>query len=179
MPAIVTITPEFAVTAALEAGDFAALRAAGFRTVINNRPDGEDARALASAAEAAEAARHGLGYWHVPARPHELFTDPVVTAMSEAIAQAAGPVVAHCKSGQRSAIVWAAALARSEPVAAVLATLAAAGLDLAFLRDDLDRQASRSLWNGHAVPPPGATARASTGPDLAENGRRPERVAQF
>jgi hypothetical protein len=71
-------------------------------------------------------------------------------------------VLAHCKSGLRSAIVWAAASARSQPVDCVLAALAAAGFELDFLRDDLEQQADRKRW----LDAPAATLDCGTARDV-------------
>jgi uncharacterized protein (TIGR01244 family) len=142
------ITPEFAVTAALLPGDFPALRSLGISSVISNRPDGEEPDQLSAKAEAASAWRAGMAFRHVPAAKHDLFTDEVVEGMADALRGLKGPVVAHCKSGLRSAIVWGAASARSQPVDCVLAALAKAGFDLEVIRDDLDGQADRKRWLG-------------------------------
>lgn len=148
MDKIVHITPTFAVTSALGPEDFQAIAALGFKAIISNRPDGEEDGQMTARAEAAQAWRHGLRFAHVPAGKLDLFTDPVVESMADALRGFDGPVLAHCKSGQRSAIVWAAAAARSQPVDCVLSALAEAGFDLDFLRDDLDRQADRKRWLG-------------------------------
>lgn len=152
MDKIVWITPQFAVTGAMAADDFATAAALGFKLVVSNRPDGEEAGQLSARDEAVQAWRHGLMFAHVPAAKLELLTDAVVEPMADALARARGPVLAHCKSGLRSAIVWAAASARSQPVDCVLAALAAAGLELDFLRDDLEQQADRKRWIG-TLPP--------------------------
>jgi sulfide:quinone oxidoreductase len=148
MPPITYITPRFAVCAALTPEDFADVARLGFTAVISNRPDGEDAGQLAARQEAALAWRAGLKFRHVPATKLDLMTDEVVEGMAEALAGLDGPVLAHCKSGVRSAIVWAAASARSQPVDCVLDALTKAGLDLDFLRDDLEQQADRKRWLG-------------------------------
>jgi uncharacterized protein (TIGR01244 family) len=140
------ITPSFAVTAALEPNDFAALRAQGIRCVISNRPDNEQAEQMSAATEARLAWREGMLFRHVPAAKYELFTDEIVDGMAHALQGCEGAIVAHCKSGQRSAILWAAATARSQPVDRVLQALAAAGFDLEMIRDDLDAQADRKHW---------------------------------
>lgn len=158
MPDIIYITPEFAITGALEAADFAAVAALGFNAVLNNRPDGEEEGQLSSAAEAEHVWQAGLRYRFLPLDKHELFTDPVVEATRAAIRELQGPVLAHCKSGLRSAIVWAAAAAREQNVDDVLAALDTAGLELDFLRDELDAQADRQHWmpphhgGDHAAP---------------------------
>lgn len=148
MPPITYITPRFAVTAAMAPEDFTEAARLGFAAVISNRPDGEDDDQLPARQEAALAWRAGLKFRHVPAAKLDLLTDPVVEGMAEALAGLEGPVLAHCKSGLRSAIVWAAASARSQPVDCVLDALAKAGLDLDFLRDDLEQQADRKRWLG-------------------------------
>jgi sulfide:quinone oxidoreductase len=148
MDAITYITPDFAVTPALGLEDFSRVSALGFRGVINNRPDGEEASQLDASLCAGEARRQGLTYRHIPASTLDLFTDPVVGAMADALQTERGPILAHCKSGLRSAIVWAAASARSMPVEEILEALKAAGFELRFLRDDLDSQADRNRWIG-------------------------------
>lgn len=145
MPPIVQITPGFAVTGQLAPEDFARLSDLGFRGVINNRPDGEEPGQIAAEEAERLAEQFHLTYRHIPATKLDLFTDDVVDAMAEAL-QEHGPWLAFCRTGQRSAIVWAAATARTQPVERVLERLADAGLDLAFLRDDLDSQADRVRW---------------------------------
>lgn len=146
MNEIVYLTPDFAITGELAAEDFADAAARGFKAILNNRPDGEEDHQLSSTAEAELSWQSGLKYRHLPLDKHELFTDPVVEGMIKAIGELEGPILAHCKSGLRCAIVWAAAAARSTPVDDVLATLEKAGQDLDFLRDELDAQADRHHW---------------------------------
>jgi uncharacterized protein (TIGR01244 family) len=148
MPQITQLTPRFSITAALTAADFETAARLGFKAVVSNRPDGEEPGQLTAKQEAVLAWRAGLQFRHVPAGKHDLFTDAVVEGMADALAGLQGPVLAHCKSGVRSAIAWAAASARSQPVDCILDTLRAAGQDLDFLRDDLDAQADRKRWVG-------------------------------
>lgn len=127
------------------------LAALGVKAVISNRPDGEEVGQISAAHEAALAWRSGLKFRHVPSEKHALFTDAVVDGMADALRDLDGPIVAHCKSGIRSAIVWAAAVARSQPVDCVLAALERCGFDLDIIRDDLDAQADRKRYLGHAA----------------------------
>lgn len=152
MEKICYITPHFAVAGELSAVDFKAAAALGFRSVISNRPDGEDTTALTGREEAVHAWRAGMKFAHVPASKLDLLTDTVVEGMGDAIRRLDGPILAHCKSGVRSAIAWAAASARTQPVNCVLAVLQDAGFELDFLRDDLESQADRARWLG-AEPP--------------------------
>lgn len=143
MNTITKITPEFAVAGELAPFDFAEIVALGFKAIINNRPDGEAENQLSAAAEEGIARSHGLQYVHIPASMQNVFSDEVVSAMAEALANLDGPILAHCKSGMRSTILWAAASARTLTIAEVLQRLENCPFDLSFLRDELEHQAER------------------------------------
>lgn len=160
MDKITFITPSFAVTSALAPDDFAAAARLGFKSILSNRPDHEDDGQLSARQEAVHAWRAGLVFRHVPVAKHDVFTDKAIEAMDSALRDLDGPVLAHCKSGLRSAILWAATSARSQPVDCVLAALRGAGYELDFLRDDLEAQADRKRWLGVA---PAADCAEATG----------------
>jgi uncharacterized protein (TIGR01244 family) len=134
------LTDDFYVAPQLAAADFAAARALGIRTVINNRPDGEAADQLsdAEAAEAAEAA--GLAYAFVPVVSGGLRPE-TVEAFQKAMARHSGPYLAYCRSGTRSCHMWALATAGRRPVEETLGSAAAAGYDLSPARPLLEHLA--------------------------------------
>jgi sulfide:quinone oxidoreductase len=140
---IAYITPSFAVTGALQPADFPEAAARGFKSILSNLPDGESSAYPTAAQEAVLAADAGLGFRHVPVVKSEAFSDAVVEGVAGALDQLEGPVLAHCASGLRSAIVWAAAAARSQPADCVLARLRDAGFDLSPVREELDAQRGR------------------------------------
>jgi sulfide:quinone oxidoreductase len=144
MDRIAYLTPAFAVTGALDRGDLAKAAALGFKAIVSNLPDGESVSHPDSATEARLAAEAGLAFRHIPATKHNVFDDRIVDATVRALGELEGPVLAHCASGLRSALAWAAAAARSQPADCVLAALRDAGFDLAAIRDDLEEQ------HGHA-----------------------------
>ena len=143
MQPITFLAPDVAVTGALTAADFAGIAAQGFRTVISSRPDGEEPGQMSRAEEAVHAWRAGLAFRHAPAAKHEVLDERAINRMEDALSGAQGPVLLHCKSGQRSAILWAAARARHEPIDRVMAALRSAGFDLEALRDEIERPALR------------------------------------
>lgn len=105
--------------------------AAGIRTIVNNRPDGEEADQPPGRDIAAAAAAAGLGYRHIPVAGG--FSQEQVAAMAEALE--AGPMLAFCKSGTRSTFLWALARAAGGADADVLlAQAAGAGYDLSPIR---------------------------------------------
>lgn len=152
MNRIAHIAPAFAVTGYLEPADFSAAAALGFKAIVSNLPDGESPRHPSGAAEARLAAGAGLCFRHIPATKHDVFDDRVVEAMGRALSELEGPVLAHCASGLRSALAWAAAAARSQPADCVLAALASAGFNLEAIRGELEAQRGRP----HAQPFPPA-----------------------
>lgn len=114
--------------------DIAEAATMGFTFVINNRPDDEQP-GQPTAAEIEEAAKAaGLGYRSIPIT-HAGFSDNQVTAMQEALEAAPGPILAFCRSGTRSTLVWALARARMGDDAETLQSKAqTAGYDLAPIR---------------------------------------------
>lgn len=96
-----TIAPGYAVKGQITKADLTAIAAAGFGTVINNRPDGEEAGQPSSAELAAEAARLGLSYHYIPVA-HEGPSTQNAAALAQAMLHAKGPVLAFCRSGRRA-----------------------------------------------------------------------------
>jgi uncharacterized protein (TIGR01244 family) len=80
--------------------DIAALKAAGFRKIINLRRDGEPNQPLDPKAEGAAAARAGLDYVHIPVDPKNLHPSSA-EAVAKAIEASDGPVFVHCAAGGR------------------------------------------------------------------------------
>ncbi|MFN0219576.1 MAG: TIGR01244 family sulfur transferase [Hyphomicrobium sp.] len=145
--ALKSINSQLSIAGALSLEDLGRAAEAGFRTIVNFRPDGESPNQTPSGAARQTAERLGLAYIHIPSTKHELFTDAVVDAAQAAFSRSVGPILAHCAGGQRAAIVWAASEARNQkPVIEILDELSAVGFDFAFLRDDLDAQADRPRW---------------------------------
>jgi len=124
--------------------DVAEAAAQGVRLIVNNRPEGESDDQTAGDAIAAAADAAGIAYVAIPVT-HAGFSEAQVRAMADALAGADGPVLAYCRSGTRSTLLWAlaeaSAGARPDDLAA---KAAAAGYDLAPIRAMLDMLAARS-----------------------------------
>jgi uncharacterized protein (TIGR01244 family) len=138
MSAIRIVTPQFAAAPQLTQADVAAAAAAGYRTLIANRPDGEapDQPSLAEIEAAAKDA--GLDFH---ALPFQGFPQPgTVSAMAGVLTGARGPVLAYCKTGTRSIMAWAAvqALTGERTPGEVLALAARAGYDLSGIKGMLE-----------------------------------------
>jgi uncharacterized protein (TIGR01244 family) len=123
------LTPTLSVAPQIAPEELSAAAAAGFTTLICNRPDGEqpgqpDHEAMARAAEAA-----GMRFVFLPAVSGQV-NEAQGRAFGEALAQADGPVLAYCRSGTRSTQLWALSQAGKRPWTEVLQAAAAAGYDL-------------------------------------------------
>jgi uncharacterized protein (TIGR01244 family) len=110
-------------------------RRAGARRGAHDRqrPDGEDPGQLPAAEARQLAAAHGIAYHHIPITAATL-TRGDVDAFAATLRDAAEPVVAHCRSGTRSALLWALTRMRegADPLA-LIAEAARHGIDIAGL----------------------------------------------
>jgi sulfide:quinone oxidoreductase len=132
------LTPEIAVAPQIRLEDLAAIKEAGFKTVINNRPDGESMDQPPSAAIEAEAARLGLAYRYVPVVSGAMTMDDV-SAFDAALSETEGPALAFCRSGTRSATLWAFTQAGARAPDEIIAIAGNAGYDLSGMRPYLQR----------------------------------------
>jgi len=133
-----TIDDHVSVAPQITPAEVSAIAAAGFTEIVNNRPDDEEAGQPSGAEIAAAALEAGIAYRAVPVG-HAGFSGNQVEAMASALTAASGPVLAYCRSGTRSAHLWALARARmgDEP-ASLIAKAADAGYDLSGIRAMLD-----------------------------------------
>lgn len=133
----VRLTDDIAVAPQLSIEDLDAIKAAGFKAVINNRPDDEGPDQPPQASIAARAAELGLAYRFVPVVSGH-FAPEDVAAFREALDDLDGPVVAFCRSGTRSSVLWALSNAGRMPADEIIAAAARAGYDLSALRGRLE-----------------------------------------
>ena len=133
MPPLAELAPGISAAGGLGRADIEALAAAGVRTIVNNRPDGEDPGQLPAEEARQVAAAHGIAYHHIPVTAASL-SQADVDAFAAVLATAPGPVVAHCRSGTRSSLLWALTRLREGDEPAVLIAAAARhGIDIAAL----------------------------------------------
>ncbi|MBZ0129009.1 MAG: TIGR01244 family phosphatase [Rhodobacteraceae bacterium] len=131
------IDHDYSVSGQLTEADLVAVKAAGFATVICNRPDDEIEPDLHAQFMAAEAARLGLGFVYNPVSGRGM-TMTNLQAQEEAIAASGGPVLAYCRSGMRSTVVWSLVNAKTLPADEIIATAAGAGYSLDNLRPQIE-----------------------------------------
>lgn len=132
-----SLTDSYAVSPQISLGDLAAIKAAGFTTVIDNRPDGEIPGELHAAAMQTAAEALGLTFVINPVIGGALTLENVV-AQKAALESASGPVLAYCASGNRSSVVWALAHAGKRPTDELIAIPARFGYQLEGLRGQIE-----------------------------------------
>jgi uncharacterized protein (TIGR01244 family) len=133
MPPLMQLAPGLTAAGALSADNIAALAASGVKTIINNRPDNEDPGQFPADEARALCATHGIAYHHIPFVATTLTTADI-DAFEKVLASEPQLMVAHCRSGTRSTMVWALTRIRQgDDPAALVALGARNGVDISAL----------------------------------------------
>ena len=97
------------VSPQIDRADVKAARELGVALIVNNRPEGESPDQTPGDVIAQAANEEGLDYVAIPVG-HAGFAEPQVRAMREALDRAgASRLLAYCRSGTRSTLLWALA----------------------------------------------------------------------
>jgi uncharacterized protein (TIGR01244 family) len=109
---IVELTRTVAVSGQISVSNVGQIAAAGYKVLVNNRPDGEEHNQPSSAEIAAAAVAAGLEYHHLPVTAAN-FPGPDIAYMNELLDDPERPVLAFCRSGTRCANLWVATRAEN------------------------------------------------------------------
>lgn len=131
------LTPNYAVSPQISLDDLVLVKAAGYTTVIDNRPDGEIPPDLHSHNMRAAAEALGLVF-HVNPVIGGALTQENVALQSDIMVRADGPVFAYCASGNRCSIVWALTQAGKQTANDLISQAAKFGYNLEHLRPSLE-----------------------------------------
>lgn len=104
---ITRISEKYAVAPQVLPGEVAAIAAEGFVAIICNRPDGEEPGQPTAADIASECEMAGLSFHHIPVSGMSIAGE-AVQEQRRLIEESYGPVLAYCRTGQRSQIIWQA-----------------------------------------------------------------------
>jgi sulfide:quinone oxidoreductase len=147
---IKTINKKVSVAPQIKAPDMAAIAKAGFKTIINNRPDNEQKWQPKSAHLKKAAQKHGLAYYDIPIVGNNISATDMA-AFDDILKLETGPALAFCRTGTRSINLWALSQAGKMPTDEILSAAQENGYDLASLRTRLDQK----VISAHFAPLPG------------------------
>ena len=123
------ITDKTTVSAQITAADMDAIKAAGIRAIICNRPDGEGVDQPSFEEISAAAKAVGIEACYVPVQAG-MVRDGDVAAFSAALKDLPRPVLAYCRTGTRSATLWSFHESKKRPMSEILAATQAAGYNM-------------------------------------------------
>lgn len=104
---IYRLSESCAVAGQIGPADVAALAEEGYTSIVCNRPDGEEFGQPRAADVAAECEAHGIVFHFIPIDRNGLTMD-MVEKFRRAVDDSEGPLLAYCRSGQRSSVIWQA-----------------------------------------------------------------------
>ncbi len=126
------LSDDFAVSPQITVEDLSTIWEAGYRTLICNRPDGEETGQPDVAAIETAARDMGFKFFDIPAisgkaaMPHAIQT-------RKALENAPKPVFAYCRTGTRCTVIWSLMMLGEMEDADILASASAAGYDMSRL----------------------------------------------
>ncbi len=126
------LSDDFAVSPQITVEDLSTIWDAGYRTLICNRPDGEEAEQTVVAEIESAAREMGFEFFNIPAvsgraaMPHAIQT-------RKALENAPKPVFAYCRTGTRCTVIWSLMMLGEMEDADILASASAAGYDMSRL----------------------------------------------
>ncbi|WP_075258425.1 bifunctional protein tyrosine phosphatase family protein/NAD(P)/FAD-dependent oxidoreductase [Herbaspirillum camelliae] len=126
------LTANLSVSAQVMPADMAEIAAAGFKSIICNRPDGEagDQPSFREVEQQAQAA--GIVARHLPVIPGQV-ADAQADEFDRLLEDLPKPVLAYCRSGMRSTTLWGLSRAGRMPTEEILTRAEQAGYDLSAL----------------------------------------------
>lgn len=126
------------VSEQITADELESLKAQGMRSIICNRPDGEDEEQPPYAEIAARAKELGFKVLYIPVPKGDVTDEQISTFVNE-FYKLPMPVLAYCRSGMRSTSLWALANATRLDTEDILERATAAGYDISGLTERIKK----------------------------------------
>ena len=124
-----TITDSYSVEGQITLDQVAEIAAAGFKSIVCNRPDNEEPGQTQFSAIALTAKKYGMSAVHLPVITGNITQDNVA-AFTNMIADLPSPVFAYCRSGTRCTMLWSLMEKGRRPASDILQRAAKAGYDM-------------------------------------------------
>lgn len=136
------ITERVSVAPQICVEDVKDIAAQGYRTIMNNRPDGEGPGQTPSADIENEAKKNNLNYVYLPIISSAI-TPQNIADFGKVLTEAEGPILAYCRTGTRCTNMWALSEAGNCGTDELLKAASTAGYDLRGLAPTLDALAGQ------------------------------------
>jgi len=138
----VEINPNFSVSEQITLEDIKRLKEAGIKTLICNRPDGEEPNQLLCCDIKAEANKQGIQFHHIPVAGREIPQQALIEFI-KTLDACQNPVHAYCRTGTRSSIFWGLSETRNCAPESVIEKAKNVGIDLTPVADQLAKVAAK------------------------------------
>ena len=123
------VSSQFFVAPQITETDLAVLQSKGIKSIICNRPDGEDADQPTFKELSQTAQKMGIEMRYIPVSGG-IVHDKDAADFNDALNTLPKPMLAYCRSGTRSATLWSLAQADQLPLADILSSTKKAGYDM-------------------------------------------------
>ncbi len=124
------ITEQISVSPQIKPDDVIAIKAAGFKSIICNRPDAEENNQPNQWGIKTAATKQGLEFKYQPINNTDSITMDDVQQFGSYINALPGPVLAYCRTGTRSTILWSLSQIKQRSLPEILKLTQAAGYDM-------------------------------------------------
>ena len=131
------LTDDISVAPQISRDELSQAAKLGFKTVICNRPDGEDFNQPVAEDMADTAGDSGMTFVHQPVVSGNVTMDDV-QQFSQLLQDMPKPILAYCRSGTRCSTLWALSEATSRDIDEIIRICADAGYDYRGLRPTLE-----------------------------------------
>ena len=135
------VTEQLSVSPQITVPDVAAIAAAGYRSILCNRPDSETPDQAEYREIEAAARDAGLEIAWQPVISG-LVSDADADEFAKIVQELPAPVFAYCRSGTRCIVLWCLSQAGERPVGEIIKMASDAGYDLAVLAGRLEARAA-------------------------------------
>ncbi len=124
-----TLTNNLSVAPQITLDDIQTIKDAGYKSILNNRPDAEQEDQPEQALIKAAALDAGLNYIYQPVNGSAM-NDQDVSDFKHHLSTLEGPVLAHCRTGTRCTVLWVRSQKNEQTADNLIATAAQAGYNM-------------------------------------------------
>ncbi|MCF6343974.1 MAG: TIGR01244 family sulfur transferase [Devosiaceae bacterium] len=134
---IAKLTNQLSVSHQIEIADIKQIKSLGFCAIICNRPDGE-IEEMPSFEDIEKAANEeNIKCYYIPNTGPQAISKEMIIKTKAALENSNGLVLAYCRTGTRSTILWALAQKEKMGTEKIIKIAKDAGYDISFLSDRL------------------------------------------